>query len=95
MVFVDASLPIIERLARKWFPPGIKNEEDIYFGCGFCDMKCSHEEHDDDCIVELAYRCLQEIETIQKDSRYLRIIRGIPVPNKKLRKCDIIGFLKL
>lgn len=94
MVFVDASLPIIERLARKWFPPGIKNEEDIYFGCGFCDMKCSHEEHDDDCIVELAYRCLQEIETIQKDSRYLKDHQGNPRPEQEVKEMRYYWIFK-
>ena len=78
-IFVDEALVVLQQLDRLWFPPGLKNDEGYYFGCGYCDMECGgHINHDKDCLPQMAKDTLLKIGAINTDPAYETDYKGLP-----------------
>lgn len=69
--FVDESLKVLKQLEHSWFPPGLKTDEGMYYGCMYCDMECGgHTNHDKDCLPQMAKNTLLKIGAINTDPAY-------------------------
>lgn len=75
--FLKEILPILESLERQWFPVGIKNEDDIEYGCAYCDGSSSYGgEHEYSCLLERAKNALKEINKISSSTGYDKDLKG-------------------
>lgn len=65
---ITSIMPILQSLASDWFEPGNKNEEDISYGCCYCDLNCGRDDkHDYDCFYQLAKDAVEQFQKIDQD----------------------------
>lgn len=92
-LFVEETTPIFKDCANQWFPAGKTNEEGITYACSFCDLNYgTADKHDDDCILDLSKKILEEYKTIEADPKFTTDYKGVLRTSKESR--ELMNFFK-
>lgn len=72
LIFITKIKVVLEQLNSEWFEPNKKTPDGLhYYACTYCDMECGgHNNHDHDCLAQMAKNTLEAWNRIDIDNQY-------------------------